>query len=207
MKYRHDVSRTSHDRYTVVAMVLHWAIAAFIVLNLITGFFIESWLHGKPLAGPPPFPAGIKPWERQTARFTHFLLYAAMVLMPVTGWAILSAHPPPGSRAAAAGFAAPPASVPAGAPRTVRIWELLPMAEIGPIEAIGKESGGIAPQHLLHEEFAVWHGVGGLLLLGLPILHVLAALKHQFIDRQSVFARLGIGGRRHDREARGNRDS
>jgi cytochrome b561 len=70
------------------------------------------------------------------------------------------------------------------------------MPVIAPIEAIGKEPGGAAPQHVLHEEFAAWHGVGGYLLLSLLILHIAGALKHQFIDRQSEFARMGIGRRR-----------
>ena len=61
---------------------------------------------------PPPYLAAMKPWERHTAHFAHFLLYAAMVLMPLTGWAILSAHPPPGSPGAAVGClsSTPPAA-------------------------------------------------------------------------------------------------
>jgi cytochrome b561 len=67
------------------------------------------------------------------------------------------------------------------------------MPVLAPIEAIGTEPGGVPAQHVLHEKFAEWHGVGGWLLLGLLILHVLGALKHQFIDKQSEFARMGIG--------------
>jgi len=33
----------------------------------------------------------------------------------------------------------------------------------------------------------------GYLLLGLLILHILGALKHQFIDRHSELVRMGIG--------------
>lgn len=248
MAHQNGVSAASRDRYSRVAIVLHWAIAAFIIFNLCSGFFIESWLHGKLkdsappqiswmslvlhassgltvlaltvarvvwrlLNAPPPYPAAMKPWERHTAHFAHFLLYAAMVLMPLTGWAILSAHPPVGSRGAASvelpppplppgmkpGAAPPPgmSGPPAGAPRDVKIWNLLPMPAIAPIEAIGKEPGGVAAQHVLHEQFAEWHGVGGYLLLGLLILHILGALKHQLIDKQSEFARMGIGRRRH----------
>jgi cytochrome b561 len=67
---------------------------------------------------------------------------------------------------------------------------------IAPIAAIGKETGGVAPQHALHEEFVAWHSVGGYLLLGLLILHIAGALKHQFIDGHSELARMGIGRRR-----------
>jgi cytochrome b561 len=234
-----------HDRYTRVAIVLHWAIAAFIIFNLGTGFlnmgtglFMGGWppsismlalsLHvssgitvlaltvvrvaWRLLNEPPPYPAGMKPWERHAAHFAHFLLYAAMVLMPLSGWAMLSAHSPPGSRGAIAEFAhlpdAPPGMKPGtappgamrprltGPPPSTKIWNLIPMPMIAPIEAIGEEPGGVPAQHKLHEEFAEWHSVGGWLLLGLLVLHVLGALKHQFIDRESEFARMGIGRRK-----------
>ena len=236
--HQNPVSSAQRDRYTRVAIVLHWAIAAFIVFNLCTGFFMEGWpppirflalmLHASSgltvlaltlarvvwrlLNDPPPYPAGMKPWERHIAHFAHFLLYAAMVLMPLTGWAILSAHSPPGSRGAAVEFAArpgmppgmkpgpaPPRAMPAlppGGPPPLKIWNLVPMPTIAPIEAIGAEPGGVPPQHRLHDEFVDWHSVGGYLLLGLLILHILGALKHQFIDSQSEFARMGIGRNR-----------
>ena len=218
------VSGASRDRYTRVAIVLHWAIATFIIFNLCTGFFMARWLAGASATpalirwlslmlhassgltvlaltvarvlwrlfnAPPPYPATTRPWERHTAHFAHFLLYAAMVLMPITGWAILSAHPPPGSPGAAA-VAPPPGAPPAGPPRVMHIWNLIPMPVITPIEAIGEEPGGVGAQHVLHEKFADWHGVAGYLLLGVLILHILGALKHQFIDKQSEFARMGI---------------
>jgi len=238
MTHQNDGSTAPRDRYTRVAIFLHWAIAAFIVFNLCTGLFMEGWpppirflvlmLHASSgltvlaltvarvvwrlVNEPPPYPAGMKPWERHAAHFAHFLLYAAMVLMPLTGWAILSAHSPPGSRGALVEFsaprvglpgvkpgAAPPGAVaarPPGPPPTLKIWNLVPMPKIAPIEAVGTEPGGVAPQRVLHDEFVQWHSVGGFLLMGLLALHILGALKHQFIDRQSEFARMGIGRKR-----------
>jgi cytochrome b561 len=231
MKSPSRLSDAPRDRYTGIAIVLHWAIAVLIGLNLCTGFFIEGWLHGSPAAGPPPPanwaslvlhassgltvlalavlrvawrllerppppPPGSRHWERRAARVAHFLLYAAMVLMPLTGWAILSAHPPAGSRGATAVALPPGAPPPSAAPRTVRVWNLMPMPVIAPVEAIGSEPGGVAPQHVLHERFAGWHRTGAWLLLGLLLLHVLGALKHQFVDGQAGLARMGIGRRR-----------
>ncbi len=233
LRHQSGLSEASCDRYSRIAVVLHWAIAAFMVFNLCTGFFIANWLAGpseippalrwmslmlhvssgltvlmltlarvvwRLFKPPPPYLAALKPWERHTAHFAHFLLYAAMVLMPLTGWAILSAHPPPGSPGAAAGLsasAAPPtAGPPAGPPRLLKVWNLLPMPAIAPIEAIGKDPGAVAAQHVLHEKFAHWHGVGGYLLLGLLMLHILGAFKHQFIDKHSEFARMWIERRR-----------
>jgi len=37
------------------------------------------------------------------------------------------------------------------------------------------------------------HSFGGWILLALLVLHVSAALKHQFYDRQAELARMGIG--------------
>ncbi len=239
MARRRGVFVAARERYTRVAIVLHWVIATFILINLCSGFFIQSWLHGtlkdsappqvrwltlvlhvssgltvlaltvvrvvwRLLNSPPPYPAGFKPWERHAAHFAHFLLYSAMVLMPLTGWAILSAHPPAGSPGAAAVRLPPPSAAPAAAkagpapaaPRDVKIWNLMTVPVIAPIEAIGKEAGGVAPQHRLHEQFQEWHGAGGFLLLGVLLLHLLGALKHQFIDRHAEFARMGIGRRR-----------
>ena len=237
-----DGSGAPRDRYTRVAIALHWAIAAFIIFNLLSGFFMEGWpppvrilalmLHASSgltvlvltamrvawrlLNAPPPYPADMKPWERHAAHFAHFFLYAAMVLMPLTGWAILSAHAPPGSAGEVAEFAAPPAlppgmkpgmkpgGPPPGAmgarptkpPPPMKIWNVLPFRKISAIEEIAREPAGVAPQRVLHDEFADWHGVGGWLLLALLVLHVLGALKHQFIDKQSEFARMWVGRKR-----------
>jgi cytochrome b561 len=235
---QNNVPGAARDRYTPVAIVLHWAIAALIIFNLSVGFFMESWplpirfvavmLHASSgltvlaltvarvvwrlLNDPPPYPVGMKPWERHTAHFAHFLLYAAMVLMPLTGWAILSAHAPPGSRGAAVEFASRPpvptgvqpgaspsrtmGAGPSGPPPTLKVWNLIPMPMIVPIQAIGEEPGGVAPLRELHDEFVEWHSVGGYLLLTLLILHIGGALKHQFVDRQSEFARMGMGRKR-----------
>jgi cytochrome b561 len=208
-------------------MILHWAIAAFIAFNLVIGFLMEDlplpvrgmvlMLHASSgltvlaltvarvawrlFNPPPPFPAGMKPWERHAAHVAHFLLYAAMVLMPLSGWAILSAHAPPGSAGAAVEWSAPAGAPvipgrPSGPPPPLKIWNLSRMPLIAPIEAVGQEPGGLAPQRVLHDEFVEWHEVGAFLLIGLLILHVLGALKHQFVDKQSEFARMGIGRRK-----------
>jgi len=234
MMHQNEVSGARRDRYTRVAIVLHWAIAAFIVFNLCLGFFMERFtptalmLHSSSgltvlaltvarvvwrlLNRPPQYPEGMKPWERHTAQFAHFLLYAAMVLMPLSGWSIVSAHSPPGSRGAVAEWgirptvppgvepgAAPPLATsgrPLGPPPILKVWNLAPLPMIAPIEAIAEEPEGVAPQRRLHDEFVEWHHVGAFLLLSLLVLHVAGALKHQFIDKQSEFARMGIGRRR-----------
>ncbi|EIZ79919.1 putative cytochrome b-561 protein [Novosphingobium sp. Rr 2-17] len=239
-------------RYTRVAIWLHWAIAFFILYNLVLGFFNwdfgaefthkpqNRWIYGLILVShmsagitvlaltvlrivwrllhePPAYPAHMKSWERHTAHFAHFLLYAAMLLMPLTGWAILSAHPPEGSAGAKARAEAmakagpPPGAAPGGAPAAAgaggpppmgpgakgppapKIWWIIPMPQIMPLANIGKEPGGVEPLETLHDEIAEWHGVGAWLTVLVLVLHIAGALKHQIIDREPQFARMGIG--------------
>ena len=221
-------------RYTRIAIILHWAIAALIIFNLSLGFFMEGFppplrflvvgLHvssgmtvlaltvvriiWRLLHEPPAYPESMKPWERNAAHFAHFLLYAAMVLMPLTGWGIISAHPRPGSPGAIEAAArhpmpaAPsngqppngPAAAPAGPPKfSLKIWYVLPMPSIEPIQRIGETPEGVSAQDELHEEFVHWHSIGGFLLLALLILHILGALKHQLLDKQPELARMGLG--------------
>lgn len=111
------------QRYSRVAILLHWAIAALIIANLVVGFVMEGLTgtlraslvsfhlsSGYTVLGltvvrvlwrlthtPPPHPASMKPWEHHAASLAHFALYLVMVLMPLSGLAIISANPPIGS--------------------------------------------------------------------------------------------------------------
>lgn len=127
-------------RYTNVAIILHWLIAACILFNLTVGFFMEGFspslrgvmvgLHissGMSVLGltlvriawrmthmPPALPVGMPTLERQAAAAAHALLYVGMLVLPLTGWIFLSAHhPKPGM--------------------TLHVWGLLPLPQIGPI--------------------------------------------------------------------------
>lgn len=283
-------SRRPRDkRYTRVAIILHWLIAALIVYNLISGFVIwdfakEFFQANRPfyVAGlishissgltvlvltvarifwrlthePPPYPDDMKPWERHAAHFAHFFLYGAMLLMPLSGWAIVSANPPsgppgpPGAAsqaprpamgppAAMTGAAAPsgvalpgPPSGPPGAalpqapqapmapmapmappvggatgappppgvappgrpPGPPRLWWVGPrLPIITPLQKLGAEPGGVAPQKILHDQIADWHKIGAWLTIFLLLLHVAGALKHQWVDRSPTLQRMGLG--------------
>ena len=107
-------------RYTGGAIVLHWAIAFLILANLGTGLVMEDL--AKPLKDtvtafhfssgvtvlalsvlrvlwrlthrPPPLLSPMPRWERLTAHTAHALFYVLMIVMPIVGWMIISAHPP-----------------------------------------------------------------------------------------------------------------
>ena len=105
-------------RYSNIAIVLHWAIAALVVTLVVLGFYMTGLprntadrayfvnLH-KSLgvltlvlvvvrAGwrlshkPPPLPASTPAWQQRGAALSHGLLYAAMLLQPVTGYLMSS---------------------------------------------------------------------------------------------------------------------
>jgi len=103
-------------RYTGVAIALHWIIAALLIANIALGFGHESfgkaatpWLMffhkaiGMTVLGltlarlawrlghrPPAHDAVLKAWERGLASFIHWLFYAMLVAIPLTGWLLSS---------------------------------------------------------------------------------------------------------------------
>jgi len=182
-------------RYTKVAIALHWSIAALILVNIAVGLVMEGLapaakssavaLHFScgitvlVLAGariiwrlthhPPPFTAGMAPWERAAAHAAHGLLYVLMIAMPLIGWSIISAHPPRPQGAAT-------------------IWGFLRLPAIPPISNLQA-----AAQKTAHGRFVAAHIAGAWILIGALTLHVAGALKHQWYDRHAELARMGIG--------------
>ncbi len=104
-------------RFTARARLLHWLMAPMVVAMLFIGIGMLSTTSSayalllsihKPLGAailvlvllristrlrhrPPPLPASLPPWQRRAATLSHWLLYALMLLMPLSGWAMLSA--------------------------------------------------------------------------------------------------------------------
>jgi cytochrome b561 len=109
-------------------------------------------------------PEDLPGWQHFAAEATHVGLYALIFALPLTGWLMLSA-------------AAPGESI--GLPGELT-WPLLPfVVELGFVERAELEQ---TAEHL--HVLLVWA------LVGLVALHVGAALKHHFIDRDDVLARM-----------------
>jgi cytochrome b561 len=187
----------THDamRYTRVAIVLHWAIAALILTNIGVGLVMEGLPQPqKALAvpfhiscgmtvlaltvlrllwrfthKPPPFSPDLAPWERHAAHAAHALLYILMIGMPLVGWAIISAHPPRPQGAAS-------------------LWGFIRLPAISPISHLADPE-----QKAAHGTFASAHSIGGWILMATLVLHIAGALKHQWIDRHAELARMGVG--------------
>lgn len=108
---RHDV--TTPHRYTATAISLHWIIAALILIAIGMGWYMVDLPQGQDRAWffrhhknvgltvallvlfriwwrvrhpAPSLPVDTPRWEQLGAHYSHRLLYALMVLMPITGF-------------------------------------------------------------------------------------------------------------------------
>lgn len=170
------------DRYSTVSLLLHWGIAALIVVNILLvnqadevsrdqrGFWMM--LHksvgisillltlvrlGWRIANPAiPLPESVPGWQKLIARGTHVALYGLMLGIPLAGWASGSA----GGRELVLFNAIP--------------WPNLPLPQ----------DRGLAKDIIEVHELLVKS------LYVLVGLHVAAALKHHFVDRDGVLARM-----------------
>lgn len=180
------------DRYTTFAIMAHWLVALLMIANLILGLIAEKLpddsirfaidTHksiGITLLGlillrilwrlghkPPPFAGSMAGWERLLAHIAHFGLYVLMLWMPLTGWAHDSAWK-----------AAP--EIP------MRLFGLFEWPRIGFIMAMPDAS-----KEALHGLLGTMHMIGGYALIGLLLLHIAGALKHQFVDKVPEFRRM-----------------
>jgi cytochrome b561 len=180
------------DRYTAVAITLHWLIAALILSNIALAWYFGTltglerteptqWhksigitvlllsvlrLGWRLVSPPPPLPADVKGWEKFVAQAVHVLFYVIMLGMPLTGWAMVSASPlihvfP------------------------IRLYHLIPWPAIGPLTTLPHDQMKAA-----HKVLAQSHGLLALLAYALIVLHVGAALMHQFVRRDAIAARM-----------------
>lgn len=180
----------SRDRYSNVAVGLHWLIAALIVTNILVAWTFDSIpgplrrprveVHatigltilalsilrlGWRLAAAPRPSSDLKPWERIASGIVHGLFYVVMIVMPLTGWAVVSTH--------------------AGGTTGVSLFHVAPLPPLGGLGAVDPAAAKSA-----HRAAAGAHGLLAKLAYLLLLLHVGAALKHQFIDRDGVVSRM-----------------
>lgn len=104
------------DRYSRGAIAFHWAIAALVLFNLWLGLFHDSlprsWqvmpvhksvgitilvltlgrIAWRLTHRPPHLPDHLPGWEKMLARSVHLLMYALLLVLPLTGW-LLSSDP------------------------------------------------------------------------------------------------------------------
>ncbi|HVZ30379.1 MAG TPA: YceI family protein [Asticcacaulis sp.] len=168
--------------YNIGSIILHWLIAGLILFMVLLGWRLDP--HGPHIVNlvfwhksvglsilllsllriairvaykVPPEPP-MPAWQLWIAKALHFSFYLVMIGMPLSGWAMVSTSA-----------------------RDIPFFGLFhwPHFPGVPIEA-GMEGP-------THETFETIHKlIAKLLIYGMIPLHVLAALKHQFIDKDEV---------------------
>lgn len=170
------------DRYTRTAITLHWAIALLIFAT----FPLGVYMHELPLSPdklrlysyhkwigvtifllaalrviwrsthrPPLLPDAMPRWEKLAANTVHYLLYALILAVPLSGWLMSSAK------------------------GVQTVWfGVLPLPDL------------LAKNKALGDLLKEVHEILNFALLGLVLAHIGAALKHQFIRRDGILARM-----------------
>jgi cytochrome b561/polyisoprenoid-binding protein YceI len=180
-------------RYSTVAIVLHWLIAAAILLQVVLAWrmvghntpegFALMQLHksvgitilalslarlGWRLAKPAPHAAGLAAWEARLSGAVHAGFYLVMIGMPLTGWLAVSASP---------------INIP------TLLYGHIPFPHLPGVPEL--------PAHLkaaAHTAGSGSHAALAWLLYGLFGLHVAGALKHQLLAaNEPVLARMAPG--------------
>ena len=169
------------QRYTRVSMSLHWLIALMLVFNFSLGLYMAD-LPLSPLklqryswhkwAGVtifflvllrllwrithrPPAPVPMPKWQLMASEAVHYLLYVLMVIIPISGWLMSSAH------------------------SFQTVWfGVLPLPDL------------LEKNHDLAETLEDVHAFLNYGMLALVGLHVAAALKHQFIEKDRLLSRM-----------------
>lgn len=184
--------KNSSDRYGLIAVLMHWVIAALIIGLFVMGVWMrelgyyDPWYHRAPELhksigllvlllfavrlcwrfydpAPPPSQRLAK-WERVASRFVHVSLYALSLVIIASGYLIATAD-----NVGVSFFG----------------WFEVP-------------AGFTAFEH--QEDIAgEIHKILAWLTMGLVLLHTAASLKHHYIDKDSTLVRmLGLRRRGND---------
>jgi cytochrome b561 len=187
--------RNTAARYGSVAMFFHWLIALLVIINIGLALYFDGMPRSNPnlflllqthksigltvlvlsvlrvawrLINPvPPLPADMNPALKVAARTSHVLLYVLIVVIPLTGWLMVST-----SRL---GIATPYFGL--------FDWPNLPFF-----------SGYDAPaKHEAHEFWESSHTLLAWSAIVLIPIHIAAALYHQYIRRDEVMKQMMQG--------------
>lgn len=177
---------TRERRYSPVGVTFHWTVAALILFQLWWGWrtgrlpvgadklqayeihahvglliFVLTLLRmGWRLMVPGPINDADKPgWQSTAAHATHYALYAVLLALPISGWAMISAT-------------APDLELKLGG---LVAWPHLPLQDLAPETRWRIETWA-----------EVVHAAAVAALVVIIPLHVGAALKHEVVDQDDV---------------------
>ncbi len=177
---------TTTEHYTKIAMWLHWSMAIIIIGLVIMGFTFDLMPREmKPTAymlhksfgltvlvltlvriwwrlthRPPALPESLKPLERAAARAVHYGFYALMLALPITGWVMSSAY------------------------------GKYPTIYFGLFEIPHIPFPDDAKKAISYNTNQAHEILGTIIAPALIGLHVIGALKHQFVDKIAFIQRM-----------------
>ncbi len=181
-------------RYSRIAMLLHWLIAAAILFEISLGWRMDGpntpqhfaviqlhksvgitillltllrifWRLGH---RPPPLSDTLKSWERTLAHITHMALYFIMLAMPLSGWLMVSTSK---------------------YKIQTMLYKVIPWPNVPGTAALD-----MATRNMISNGANITHSLLALSLYALLALHIAGALKHHFIDKDQELSRM-IPGR------------
>ena len=190
-------------RYTTVAIILHWLIAAAIIFQVILGWRMGDEAKGPATYAlfqlhksigitilllslgrlawrlfhkPPPHPANQPRWETLASHVVHVAFYVIMIGLPVTGWILVSTSK-------------------LGLPTV--LYGAIPWPHIPFLPELAA-----GPKHVWHEIGEVGHGLLVKTTYLLLALHLGAVAKHQILDRDEVLGHMAPGAKPGFKEPR-----
>lgn len=186
-------STTRVARYNTTAMVLHWLVAALILINIFVGYLAVSndktpdgarlmanhKSFGLTVLGlvilrilwrwahkPPPLPARYSKAEQHAAHAAHLALYAVMLALPLTGYI----HDSAWKEALA---------------HPIVLYGFLHFPRLAWIKTLDP-----AVKEQVHSAFGAAHVYLGYVLYGLLALHLAGVAKHQAFDSEPELERM-----------------
>ncbi|HSG96081.1 MAG TPA: cytochrome b [Afifellaceae bacterium] len=182
--------RNTASGFGHVAIILHWAVALLVFVMLALGNVMGALASTDPLravlldlhkligltilalvllrivwrlANPvPALPVSMKSWQRICARLSHYTLYGLTVLIPMTGWALVSAR--------------------VQTPILV-LFDRLPVPALPVLEYFDSGAEAVVLFWGVHDI------LGGLLVL-LILVHIAAAMRHHFVLSDDILRRM-----------------
>ena len=177
-------------RYSAVAIALHWLIALLIIANIalaltfqnipkgllefkliqlhksfgITVLLLSVLRLGWRLANPPPPEPPMPRWQLIASKIVHWAFYVIMIGMPLSGWIMVSASK-------------------LGLPTL--LYGVIPWPHIAAVHNLPPAS-----RKVWDDAMDATHQYLAYLAYALIVLHVTAALKHQFFDRDNLLSRM-----------------
>lgn len=194
-------ARNTYLRYGSVAMTFHWIIALLLILNITLGLYMGELPRTDPskfmivqlhksfgltilllsilrlgwrlMNTVPALPLGMHPIVAFFARATHITFYVLIIVIPLTGWIMVSASP---------------------LGNGTLFFNLFTLPNLPLFQGLARAE--LRPWHELFESAHVFLAWSAIVLV--PI-HVIAALYHQFLRRDDVLRRMVPGTRVSDR--------